>query len=189
MKTIGILLALGDIYSNSGIGSLNKPIDGGVSRFKAVTSNIPCDENSLIVCSAGYTQKNPSTPHPERMLSLAGQIARYINENEVAWNDFLIAKPLCWSTRNEVRLGIKLAINEQFVKRDEKVTLVISSNLSHLARVWLYTKLYIPKNWEVKIVRAHHQFSLFSHILEVPKIIRDVVYTVKVLNRLQRFKK
>lgn len=189
MKRVGILLALGDIYSGSGVGSLNTPIDGGVARFQAVASSIPCNSNSLIVCTAGYTQKYPSTPQPERKLSLAGQIAKYINENESEWDDFLVAKPLCWGTRNEVRLGIKLALNEHFVGRCEKVTLVISSNLSHLVRVWLYTKLYTPKKWEVKFMRASHQFSLVSHILEIPKIIRDVVYTFKVLNRLQRLKK
>lgn len=185
-KTLGIILALGDLYGDAGEGELHRPLDGGVSRIEAAIARMVPATCSLLVCSAGYSKEDPGVPSPERLASLAEQAARFIYERHDSWIHYLVARPLCWSTRNEVRVGIKVALLEKFATRDEKVRVVIATNLSHMPRVWLYTKLCAPKNWRVELVRARHQFSLMSHLLEAPKLARDIVYTLRVFYRLWR---
>lgn len=189
MKKIAIALALGDIYAQGGVGELKQPLDGACARFAAVTRGMTCDNDSLVICTAGYSDTNPTVPHDSRRLSLAGQLERYVRETGNTYFLRLTAKPLCWSTRNEVRLGIKIAQRRSFANKEEKdVQVVIASNLTHLFRIWLYLLLYTPKNWKIKLVWAHHHFSLMSHLLEPIKVIRDLVYIVRVLHRLFIYK-
>ena len=188
MKTVAIALALGDIYDERGLGHINKPLDGGIARFKTVTEWL-LPKDSLVVCTAGYSKKNPTEQNEMRRMSLAGQLERYIIEYDQFWENNFVAKPLCWSTRNEVRVGIKLVQRIGFVKKSELANLIISSNFSHLIRIWLYTKMYTPKKWRVRLIWAHHQFSLMSHVIEIPKMIRDILYFIKVLYRLRSFNK
>ena len=188
MKTVAISLALGDIYSDGGIGEINKPLDGAVARFEAITKEVSVTE-ALILCTAGYGKKEPLIPKRYRTLSLAGQLSRYVNQYRQEWSKHLVTKPLCWSTRNEVRVGIKLAQRLGFVRGSEPANLLVSSNASHLIRIRLYTKLYTPKSWKVRQVSAKHQFSLISHLLEIPKIARDIIYSLRVLKRLRSFKR
>jgi len=187
-KTVGISLALGDLYSRDGVGPLIHPLDGAIARFRALTRAINPLEPHIIVCSAGYCRQDPTRPQPHRHVSLAGQLAKYVRKEEGVWVNDLVSKPLCWSTRSEVRVGIKLAQRLGFAKKEEKVTVMVASNFSHLFRIWLYTELYTPGNWKVRLVRAHHKFSLVSHLLEFPKIIRDLLYIHRVLARLKRIK-
>ncbi len=182
MKIVAISLALGDIYKDGGLGEINQPIDGAIERFNTVIKYEP----SLVICTAGYSRKSPRKPVKERQVSLSDQLQRYIKENEKWWNERLIAKPLTWSTRNEIRLGIKLAIREGFDREDEDVILVVASNFSHLVRIWLYLRLYAPQAWNIKMVRAHHKFTLFSHFLEMPKFLRDLRYLCRIVWRRSR---
>jgi hypothetical protein len=189
MKTVAISLAFGDIYKEAGIGPLKQPLDAAVARFKAVTAGITCDDYSLVVCTAGYSKKHPTVPQSERQASLAEQLGRYVGEYEARWASRLVAKPLCWSTRNEVRVGIKYAQRIAFVSKNEEAVVVIASNFTHLVRIWLYAILYTPRNWKIKMIWARHCFSLRAHLLEPPKIARDVIYILRVLWRLRRSKK
>ena len=189
MKTVAISLAFGDIYRGAGTGHLKQPLDAAVARFKAVTAGITCDDNSLIVCTAGYSKKHPTVPQPERQVSLAEQLGRYVGEYETRWTSRLVAKPLCWSTRNEVRVGIKYAQRMAFASKNEEAIVAIASNFTHLIRIWLYAILYTPKNWKIKMIWARHRFSLWAHLFEPPKIARDVIYIMRVLWRLRRSKK
>lgn len=188
MKTIAISLALGDIYTDKGLGRINKPFDGAVARFEAIARAVE-NKNALIICTAGYTRKQPLTPQKERVISLSGQLARYVSEYKPSLVKRLLCKPLCWSTRNEVRVGIKLAQRVGFANKTELANLFIVSNASHLIRVWLYTKFYTPPAWKVNFVKAEHHFSIISHLLEIPKILRDILYILRVLDRLESIKR
>ncbi len=88
--------------------------------------------------------------------------------------------------RNEVRLGLKVA---QRLIDEGEVKVVIASNLAHLFRIWMYTMLYTSKSWRVKLVRAHHRFLVMDHLGEVVKVVRDVLYILRVRRRLRRRKK
>ncbi len=177
MKHFVISLALGDIYGNSGKGELNEPLDGAIARFKAGMSALPHDVDTAVICTAGYSKKEPRIPQPERLVSLAEQLGRYISTHHLFTNIKVFTKPICWSTRNEVRIGIKIAQRLGYVRKEDEVDVIIASNLTHLFRIWLYAKLYTPKNWRFVAVRAKHQFSLVSHLLELPKIVRDLHYS------------
>ncbi len=188
-KFVGIALALGDIYTNGGSGKLIQPVDGAIARYIAVRDYLEefsNDRNSLIICTAGYSKKHPRYAEllPDyrlgRVVSLAAQLFRYCSERGLR---LPLAYPLCWSTRNELRIGIKTAL-KSFATKDEEVTVVIASNFTHLIRIWLYAKMYTPKNWKFKLVRARHQFTLMSHLMEIPKIIRDLDYALRVWSRL-----
>lgn len=182
---VGISLALGDLYNKAGLGTLRIPIDGAVARFQAVRREVMAhDDKFIIMCTAGYTKKEPLIPQPERRESLALQLSRYVRENCPEQIMGLLALPICWSTVNEVRMGIKMTSRLKFAKRTDDVTVVIASNLTHLVRIWIYAKLYTPRNWKFKLVRARHQFTLGSHLWEIPKLIRDILRTFKVLRRL-----
>lgn len=187
-KFVGVSPALGDIYAQGGTGLLRTPLDGGVARFKAITAVIPCNTLSAIVCTAGYTKASPSVPQPERSMSLASQLNRYVHRYEGAWVSRLGTEALCWSTRNEVRVGIKYVQRLGFARKSNDVTVVIASNLSHLVRVWMYAALYTPPQWDYKLVRARHHFSIRSHLMEPAKVVRDAYYILRVLYRLRRLK-
>ncbi len=103
MNYIAIALALGDLYDNAGTGKLVTPHDGAIDRFHAVTESIPCGWSSIVICTAGYNKADPRRAHEGRRVSLADQLARYVAETDSPWADRLIATPLCWSTRNEIR--------------------------------------------------------------------------------------
>jgi hypothetical protein len=186
-KTLAISLALGDLYDEAGYGDLRYPIDGAVARFEAVTRGMSCDTSSLVVCTAGFCKNDPRVPQLHRRISLATQLNNYLIANRnFDWVERLFAKPMCWSTRNEVRLGIKVAQHTGFANKNERVTVRIASNMSHLIRIWLYAEMYTPDNWKFQLVRARHRFSLISHLLEIPKFMRDLWYVIKVRNRLKR---
>lgn len=189
MKQFAISLALGDIYGNSGNGKLKEPLDGAIARFKAGVSALPHDVDTAIICTAGYSKKEPRIPQPERLVSLAGQLERYVSKHYLFTHIKVVTKPICWSTRNEVRIGIKVAQRLGYVRKEDEVDVIIASNFTHLFRIWLYAKLYTPRNWRFVPVRAKHQFSFVSHVLELPKIVRDLHYSAKVLLRLRRLKR
>ncbi len=188
MKHLLISLALGDIYSKGGTGPLNTPVDGAVARFKALTDTATCDEQTLVVCTAGFARGCPFYAKPIREISLAGQLRRYVAENSPQWLERLVVKPRCWSTRNEVRLGIKEAMRSGFANKEEPVMVFIASNMAHLPRISLYARMYLPKKWGVMLVRASHPFTLWSHIQEPIKIRRDLFYILRVRRRLRRLK-
>lgn len=194
MKYLAIALALGDKYEDAGRGLIRVPLDGAIARFWAVTDALPKDAKTLVICTAGYSKKEPRVPQPERQVSLAGQLKRYVDSCMPWWEKSLVAVPRCWSTRNEVRIGIKYVLRAQdgrpaFAQRDEQVTVVIASNLSHLLRILLYAKLYVPRTWRIKLVRARHHFSLRSHVMEPLKICRDIWYIIRVLRRLKHLRR
>lgn len=195
-KFIGISLALGDIYDDDGTGKLIRPVDGAIARYELVRDYVEefsDNRHSVIICTAGYSKGYPrcieflKNGNLGRMASLSEQLFRYCSENGTR---LPLAYSLCWSTRNEVRIGIKTALR-CFASREELVTVVIASNLTHLIRIWLYAKMYTPKGWNFKLIRVKHQFTLMSHLMEVPKFIRDFDYTLRVhsrLNRLRRYR-
>ncbi|MDB5259040.1 MAG: hypothetical protein JWO73_248 [Candidatus Taylorbacteria bacterium] len=188
MKTIGIALALGDIYEAAGSGRLHMPLDGGIARLDGLIRQMTRDRSSLIVATAGYSKHEPLVPQPDRMVSLADQLARYVRINTVLWEDRVLAKPLCWSTRNEIRNGIKLAQRAGFAGRNEPVRVLIASNWLHLIRIRLYTSLYMPKSWKVQFTAVDDRFSFRSHMSEFPKIIRDMLLNARILRRARRIR-
>lgn len=194
MKQLAISLALGDLYDDAGRGLLRVPVDGGIARFRAVTHALPPSDEVLVICTAGCSRHAPRTPQPERQVSLAGQLKRHVQKCAPWWNERLVAVPLCWSTRNEVRIGIKYALRGEagrpaFARTDERVEVRIASNLTHLIRIMLYAQLYVPRTWKIKLVRARHHFSLRSHVMEPLKIARDMWYIFRVLHRLRRVRR
>src|ERR1700754_762680 len=109
MKTVAISIAFGDIFNEAGCGSLRQPIDGAVARFKAVTKGLFPNERTLVVCTAGYRKAQPTKAVQEREISLAKQLLRYVWKFEHDWHMRLFTESLCWGTRQEIRMGIKLA--------------------------------------------------------------------------------
>lgn len=188
MKTLGIALALGDIYRDGGAGEVIKPFDGAVARFDGLIRAIDTMV-TLIVSTAGYSKNIPLYPQPERQVSLAKQLERFLREHRKALVPWVTTRPLCWSTRNEVRVGMKLAQQCGFAKKDEKVKVVIASNATHLLRITLYAFFYKPRMWTFRPVIVRHHFSLQSHLLEPVKLLRDVVYVFRVLARVKRIKR
>jgi len=196
MKAIVIALAFGDIYTNEDSPKLIRPLDGSISRLiEGLRKARELRANTLqILCTAGYGKINPRKSHPNRKVSLAKQIEKWILESDTFWGhclkNHLTAEPLCWSTRNEIRVGIKKSLRLNLDSWDNSEThLIVASNWAHLPRIWLYTKLYTPKTWKVHLVRAKHRFSLTDHVLEIPKIARDILYVLKVTDRLNQIRR
>ncbi len=187
-KFVGIALAFNDIFTDLGLGGdLIRPLDGSIIRYSAVRDYLDRFkfDDSVIVATAGFTKKTPRKISPtEREVSLANQLFKYCDQ----YNSRLpLAETLCWSTRSEIRIGIKTAIRRGFASKDEKdVTVVIASNLTHLIRIWLYAKIYTPKTWKFKLIRVKHRFSFWSHLLEIPKLIRDIDYSLRLRSRFLR---
>ncbi len=181
-KVIGISLACGDIFGNKGMGALKKPIDVSVERLEAIIKELKGEMNSLIVCTAGYGRENPDEPNEKRILSLADQLKRY--EHDRFWSDSLVAEPLCWSTRNEIRFGIGLAQYLNFVKKDDvDVVVVVASHPAHSFRIKMCLHFYVPKAWKVKFVPVEHKFPMFDRMLEIVKIAKD--FACIVISRWQ----
>lgn len=182
MRSVGIVLALGDIYDCRGIGNLRHPVDGVADRFRAIMA--VCDSDFVLVSTAGYSKESPQAPVLERQVSLCRQFERYLCEIRSSALNKLIAVPLCWSTRNEVRVGIKTAISRGEIDRDEPVELIIASNWTHLPRIWLYAKVYMPKKWKLRLVVAKRKFSFGdSFLVEPAKTVRDAMYFIRLILR------
>ena len=181
MRIIGICLALGHIYQNKGKGERKRPVDGAVARFEAVTDY--ADElykankkvKPFLICTAGYTWENPRRPEHEGDLSLAEQLDRYVVDHAGKWKQFLHTEPLCWGTRNEIREAIALAERQGFARPGDEVILLIASNWAHIPRVSIYANLYLPKGWKLKLLVAHHRFSVLDYLKEVVKLTRDAL--------------
>jgi len=187
-----ISLALGDIYDEKGegkmrIGSDGKP-DGSIKRLRSGLVKIYRDTGRKpddIINISGFSKRSPREQVEERKVALSQQMDRWIKENRGSRNYKTNMEPLSWSTVNEIRLGIK-KLQEKYGK-DKPVKLYISSNYEHLPRIMFYTKIYLPKNYEIKFVGTNHRFSLKDSLLGEPlKIARDLIYYNKVRARLAR---
>lgn len=184
-KTVVISLALGSLFEDEGLGKLIIPVDGAISRFYAGTKHVLINDRSLVVCTAGYGKKDPRKPQQGFRLSLAEQLARYVAIHDKFWKPHLSAVPLCWSTRNEIRLGIKQAVRLGFANKHEPTLLIVASNAIHLIRIWLYLKMYKPQSWALRLVKAKHPFSFISCVGELFKIARDLKYALTVKSKLK----
>ncbi|MFM2383633.1 MAG: hypothetical protein RIQ72_205 [Candidatus Parcubacteria bacterium] len=197
------VLALGDIYTPK--GKLILPVDGVVDRLRAtcdwIDLSVGVADSTLLFASAGYAKRSRFAsqlfPNDKRPLSLANQLSKYLAEHygedsSLIPSAKLSAEPLCWSTRNEVRVAIKRTkawMKENgYDEQNSEVVFVVASHWAHLPRIWLYCKWYLPKEWSVKLVVAKHAFSLRSHLIEPPKFLRDCWLLRRVLSRLNRMK-
>lgn len=188
MKTIGIILALGDLYQDAGTGKLHEPVDGVVDRLDVILEIAKdCPQGLILVSTAGYSKKHPITPQPERVVSLADQLHRFVANHRSSYLNNLVAKPLCWSTRDEVRAGIKVA-RRIIADRQDKARLVLASNWWHLPRIWLYTQVYVPKDWQVIIAPSKRRFSIRDLLMEGVKTVRDISYFIRVVARLRHYR-
>lgn len=170
MNAVVIVLGLADIFGNEGQGEIIKPLDGSIKRFTdGVGALTVSTSNFLVICTAGYDATSPREPVKNaRKVSLAHQFERWVLIEMPDFQDFLRITPLCWSTRKEVKLGIRLAMRESGFGPDDDVELVIASNPLHLLRIWLCTKWYAPKKWRVRLIPSFHAFSLASWLREIP---------------------
>lgn len=203
------VLALGDILSPDG-KELRLPIDGSIDRLRTMCHWVDdcagSEDSTLYWASAGYAKRAPGVsqlePHPGRQVSLAEQMSRYLKllhataaedeELDIIPAAKLLAKPLCWSTRNEIRVAVRRT--QRWMKehgynnQNTEVIFVVASHWAHLPRIWLYSKWYVPKEWNVKLLRASHEFSLRSHVIEPPKFLRDLRLWWKTRRRYVRAK-
>lgn len=175
-KTIGICLAFDDLYTGRGVGDLIIPLDGGILRFQSTYEEMVelAAEENLLVSTAGYGKVDPSVPRQEQPVSLADQLKRYIREYHPKLEEMLLAKPIAWSTENEIRVGIKEVITSGFCSAEERVHLVIASHPWHLRRIRMYAYLHKPKEWVLHLVPVRHHFPAYSYVHEVGAIMRDL---------------
>ena len=171
---VGIALGLGDIFTSGGAGKLIEPKDGGIDRFFAVYNFcVKSGEAFKIFCTAGYSSINPKIPE-YRKVSLAEQLSVYLTLHHKGAVDSLISKALCWGTGYEILEGIRLA-QGRFSNSDYEVTLVVASHWTHIPRVWLYSRRYIPTGWKIKLLVVNHRFSLYSQVREIPAFLIEAV--------------
>jgi hypothetical protein len=199
------ILALGDIYTPDGV--LHKPVDGVVARLKGscrwIHRYAGLNDPTLFFASAGYARPNKWTsqlyPWQGRPVSLACQLKRYLVEHYSDDDDLIIpsvklqAKPLCWSTRSEIRLGVKRTQawmkEHEFEDKECEVILVVASHWAHVPRILMYCWWYVPRSWGFKLLCVKHVFSLRSHLSEPLKLQRDLIRWLRTLFRLRRMKK
>lgn len=175
-KTLGICLAFNDIYTNAGKGSLVSPLGGVTERFDGVTkkmSDISSDKN-IIISTAGFSKRNPTEPQPKRLVSLSDQLYRFVCDKRPEYKDLLHTLPLCWSTNNEIRVGIEQALQRDFCTFNEEVNLVIASHSWHIPRIWMYCKMYMPHQWKLHLISVKEKVSYRSYLHEIVTFIRDV---------------
>lgn len=187
--TVGICLAFEDLYSDAGRGDLIST-DGVVLRLKAVIKkmNQIGAKRDLLVSTAGYSKRDPRHPQPEREVSLSRQLYRYIGEKmPVAKYSFYIFVPLCWSTENEIRVGIEEAMKTGYCHTKEKANLVIASHPFHLVRVWMYCKMYMPIEWRLHLVPVVHKFSYKSYLHEFYTLFRDLPRFFKSIPKIPQY--
>ncbi len=178
------VLALGDIFSPNGT-ELRLPIDGSIDRLRTMCHWVDdcagSTDSTLYWASAGYAKRTPGVsqlePHPGRQVSLAEQVSRYLKllhattaaegeKPDIIPAPKLLAKPLCWSTRNEIRVAVRRTqrwMKEHgYINQNSEVIFVVASQWAHLPRIWLYCKWYVPREWGVKLLRSSHEFT---HVL------------------------
>jgi hypothetical protein len=179
MKILAISLALGDIYDDLGDGALKQPADGGIDRFHRLVDELSPIQSVqyLIVCTAGFSKRQPCEPVPERKISLSDQLRRYVTETfpeqyNPVLHKCLHTEPLCWGTRNEIEKCIEVARMKGFKSSDD-VIVMISSHWSHLPRVRLCAKMLVPVNWRVRLLKTNHPFQKRDQIREIPAFIKD----------------
>jgi hypothetical protein len=186
LKIIGVSLALGSVYKNAGTGEMIMPPDGAVMRFGALASFIERTSRSvlysktILCCFAGHSSKNPTQPTEHCKVSLGEQLRRFVRTNCPSWLQELRTGSDAWSTYGEIRRAIIEGHNEGFGLTDPDVTLVVSSNLAHLIRIWLICIWLKPAAWKLKLVRAHHYFSLRSLLGEPFAIIKNLLMRFKL---------
>jgi hypothetical protein len=189
MKILAISLALGDIYDDLGKGALKQPTDGGIDRFHRLVDELSPIQSVqyLVVCTAGYSKRQPCKPVPERQISLSEQLRRYVKETfpeqyNPVLHKCLHTEPLCWSTRSEIEKCIEVARMKGFKSSDD-VIVMIASHWSHLPRVWLCTKTLVPKNWQVRLLKTNHPFRKRDQIQEIPAFAAETWNLIKSKTR------
>jgi len=121
----------------------------------------PCLKYSHIVVTA-------STPPNTSMVNMCEQQAILINHLQRSRKRVTVhAKPCGWGTESEIKNSIAL-IKEKMVTKHHNITLVIATNSAHMWRVRLLVSMYKPKRWKCVFAVAKHNFSLWSHLREIP---------------------
>ncbi len=171
---LAIVLAYNDIFKGGKIAH----DDPSILRMRALLRAVESSYSTLI-CTAGYGCKNPELPNKDRDFSLSRQIGSYFNayikiEEKRCITPFF--RPYCWSTENEVKYGIKIAVKENMANSKEVVTLYIASNKQHLKRIKMYTDRYAPKNWIVQLIPVKDGLhGPINYFMELGKRIRDYI--------------
>jgi hypothetical protein len=190
MKTLGIWLAFGDIYAEGGLGAPIVPYDGSTKRLKRLLQEVAraplCKWR--IVTTAGYSKRAPRHQVEEREVSLADQQARWVTEEHPWYRERLLVRPLIYSTRNEIKVGMKQAVRSGFYSCEEPTRVVVASHPLHLVRIALYCVMYCPRGWQWKLLPVWHQFSFYSYVHEFAALARDLCYGLTLAYRLYRFR-
>lgn len=154
--------------------------DGAIIRFIDTLANItPGSNPPTVINTAGFTRDSPTKAVPGvRTRSLAEQFADYVAANTLHTDEIgtVIAKPLCWSTINEVPKGFEVA-QANGLSADEEVVVYIGSSNSywHSRRIALYAEYCCPDKWTVKVVRSSHPMTRKERwIMEPLKYLRDM---------------
>lgn len=184
MKVLAIALAFGDLYEDNGKGELKIPHDGAIDRFHCLVKNLPSNSECKFCCSAGFAKRSPLRPVPERSVSLADQLNRYVRENYPDIYELLHTSGVSWGTRREISDAIFLAKLSGY-KKDDEVKVLIASHPAHLFRVKICAKQLMPKNWELVLLKSKHRFSLRDKIYEIPKIVKDLLWLKKKKKSLE----
>jgi len=198
-KYVAIALSLGDILNHRAdpgtilgrvIKTRNGQVDGAIYRYDALVRWLSLhrclDNRTKIMATGGYSKEEPLVPNPGRPVSLADQLRQYLVEVRHADHDELArlsAYPCCWGTGPEIRMGIALAKGKDgFIQPEDRVTLIVATNWSHIPRVWLYCLRYKPKAWKLRLLPVSHYFSWWSRrrevgasIVEAWRLLRDRV--------------
>jgi len=177
MKVLAISLALGGIYGDGGTGELISPVDGGVLRFHRIINNLPKNLPYLVVCTAGYSRDRPTRPEFAHQISLAHQLKRYAEEtfpveDNPILHKCLYTEAMCWGTRNEIKMGIEIAMQKGYREKDD-VTLLLSSHPAHIPRVCMCAQHLTPKKWRVNFLVTDHYFSIKDQLREIPAFLYD----------------
>jgi hypothetical protein len=180
--TIAIVLAFGDIYERGGEGNIILPIDGVLSRLQATVAGLDPASTIAVVCTAGYSRKSPTRSIPQRRVSLAGQLRRYMVDHAKGWVPKLFAEPLCWSTENEIRTALRLAREQFGIQGTDQLHIVTASHWAHVPRIHLFLYRYRSAGWTHEVRVARHRFGAVNYLIEPIKLVRDLV-SVLLLRR------
>lgn len=178
--------------------------DAAVLRFKACLPHIPKDAEVAIITTAGFTSNSPTKSTADFPHSLAELMREWINKTypDNTWK--IIAKPLCWTTGEEIRNGMISATEEGFGTEEDVLVLVGATNNNfYIRRMRLYLEKYRLDSgvWEIKIIPSEHHPKYLSKdgwrhefpawvkalvVTRAPQLYRILMYTKCLLRRRKR---
>ena len=166
MKTVIIPLALSHPDDSKCRGAYLRLLTGILHEDRRST---------VVIQTAGYCKENPRHAHWAKR-SLCEAMKDKLEGEMHPWAENFIARPLTWSTRGEIRYGLKVIRQMKIATSRQSLNIIISSNLLHLLRIRWYVWMYTPWAWKVTYKTSWHPFGWKDRLLEIPKHIQALYF-------------